>query len=123
MFFDDPLVAFCQPGPKARARAAENPWPMIVRQVVAEIIDVPAPDGPGPLRYADTDGLHTLLDRAGNRETDMTDWRLRLAANRAVVLNIIAASPRDGKCAAENLQWAVALSAYGCDSFCVDSEI
>jgi hypothetical protein len=63
MFFDDPLVAFCQPGPKARARAAENPWLTIVRQVVAELIDLPASDsgGPRPLRYADADKLRTLL--------------------------------------------------------------
>jgi hypothetical protein len=63
MFFGDPLVAFCQPGPKARARATENPWLTIVREVVDELIDLPASDssGPGPLRYADADKLRTLL--------------------------------------------------------------
>jgi len=56
MFFDDPLAAFANllrwlaPGGRfafaAWGRSADNPWITSVRQVVAEIIDLPAPDPP-----------------------------------------------------------------------------
>jgi hypothetical protein len=48
-----------------------------VRQVVAEIIDLPPldPEAPGPFRYGEADKLLTLLDRAGYGDLDVTDWR------------------------------------------------
>jgi hypothetical protein len=48
-----------------------------VRQVVAEIIDLPPtdPEAPGPFRYAEAGKLLTLLDRAGFVQLDVTDWR------------------------------------------------
>ena len=87
MFFDDPLAAFANlvrwlaPGGRFAfavwARPAENPWMTSVREVVAEIIDLPPPDpeAPGPFRYAEADKLLTLLDRAGYGELDVGDWR------------------------------------------------
>jgi SAM-dependent methyltransferase len=87
MFFDDPLAAFANlarwlvlGGRFAFAvwgRSSRNPWMTSVRQVVAEIIDLPPPDpeAPGPFRYADADKLLTLLDRAGHGELDLRDWR------------------------------------------------
>jgi hypothetical protein len=48
-----------------------------VRDVVARTIEVPAPDpdAPGAFRYADTDRLLALLDRAGFTDLDVRDWR------------------------------------------------
>jgi hypothetical protein len=50
---------------------------MSVRQVVAEIIDLPPPDpeAPGPFRYAEAGNLLTLLDHAGYGELNVRDWR------------------------------------------------
>jgi len=87
MFFDDPLAAFVNllrwlaPGGRFAfavwGRPAENPWMTSVREVVAEIIDLapPDPEAPGPFRYAETDKLRILLDRAGYGELDVGDWR------------------------------------------------
>jgi SAM-dependent methyltransferase len=87
MFFDHPFAAFANLlpwlAPRGRfafaawGRLAENPWMTSVRQVVAEIIDLPPPDpeAPGPFRYAEADKLLTLLDRAGYRELEVRDWR------------------------------------------------
>jgi hypothetical protein len=48
-----------------------------VRDVVAGIIDLPAPepDAPGPFRYAVADKLLALLESAGLGELDVHDWR------------------------------------------------
>jgi hypothetical protein len=45
--------------------------------VVAELINLPPPDpdAPGPFRYAETENLLTLLDRAGFGNLDVSDWR------------------------------------------------
>jgi SAM-dependent methyltransferase len=87
MFFDDPPAAFAnlvrwlRPGGRfafaAWGRPAENPWIASVRQVVAEVIDLPQPDpeAPGPFRYGEADNLVTLLLRAGFGEVDVSDWR------------------------------------------------
>jgi SAM-dependent methyltransferase len=87
MFFDDPPAAFASlvrwlaPGGRFAFAVwgpqVENPWTTSVREVVAEIIDVPPPDpeAPGPFRYAEADKLLTLLDRAGFGELDVSDWR------------------------------------------------
>src|SRR5262249_5892133 len=57
-------------------RPSENPWMTTVRDVVAEIVDVPAPepDAPGLFRYAEADKLLALLDRAGLGELEVHDW-------------------------------------------------
>jgi SAM-dependent methyltransferase len=87
MFFNDPPAAFANlfhwlaPGGQFAfavwGRLAENPWMTSVREVVAEIVDLPPPDpeAPGPFRYAEADKLLTLLDRAGFGELDVGDWR------------------------------------------------
>jgi SAM-dependent methyltransferase len=87
MFFDDPpaafgnLVRWLAPGGRFAfavwGRPAENPWITSVREVVAEIIEMPPPEpeAPGPFRYAQADKLLALLDRAGFGELDVDDWR------------------------------------------------
>ena len=87
MFFNDPPAAFANLlqwlAPRGRfafavwGRPAENPWMTSVRQVVADIIDLPNPDAqaPGPFRYGETDTLVTLLKRAGFGELAVKDWR------------------------------------------------
>jgi SAM-dependent methyltransferase len=86
MFFDDPHSAFANLihwlAPDGRfsfavwGHPAENPWMTTVRQVVAEIIDMPPTDSeaPGPFRYAEADKLLTLLERAGFGELVVDDW-------------------------------------------------
>lgn len=87
MFFDDPPSAFSNlarwlaPGGRFAFAVwgppAENPWMTSVRNVAAEVVDVPSPDpdAAGPFRYADADKLLALLDRAGLGELDARDWR------------------------------------------------
>jgi SAM-dependent methyltransferase len=87
MFFDDPQAAFANlfhwlaPGGRFAFAVwgplAENPWMMSVREVVAEIVDIPPsdPEAPGPFRYAEAGKLLTVLDHAGFRELDVRDWR------------------------------------------------
>ena len=87
MFFDDPPAAFANlarwlaPGGRFAFAVwgppAENPWMTSVRQVVAEIIDLPPfdPQAPGPFRYGEAGTLLTLLDRAGFGDLDVSDWR------------------------------------------------
>jgi SAM-dependent methyltransferase len=86
MFYDDPPAAYTNlarwltPGGRfafaAWDRPANNPWFSMVREVVADIIDLPPldPDAPGPFRYGVADTLLALLDRAGFRELDVRDW-------------------------------------------------
>ncbi len=87
MFFDDPRAAFANlarwltPGGRFAfavwAHTNENPWLTTVRNVAAEIIDIPPTDSeaPGPFRYAEADKLLNLLDLAGFSELDVRDWR------------------------------------------------
>lgn len=87
MFFEDPPAAFANlvrwlaPGGRFAfavwGRPSENAWMASVREVVAEVIDLPTPDpeAPGPFRYADAGKLVTLLDQAGFGELDVSDWR------------------------------------------------
>jgi SAM-dependent methyltransferase len=86
MFFDDPAAAFANlarwVAPHGRIAfaawgpLAENPWMNTIRQSVAEIIDLPAPepDAPGPFRYAEAGKLLALLDQAGFGELNVSDW-------------------------------------------------
>jgi SAM-dependent methyltransferase len=87
MFYDDPPSAFANlarwltPGGRFAfavwAPPADNPWMTIVRDAVAEVVDVPRPDpdAPGPFRYADARTLLALLDNAGFEDLDVRDWR------------------------------------------------
>lgn len=87
MFFGDPPAAFAnlagwlRPGGRFAfavwGRPAENPWMARVRQVVAEIIDLPAtdPEGPGPFRYGVAEKLMSQLDRAGFCDLAVNEWR------------------------------------------------
>jgi len=87
MFFDDPPAAFCNLlhwlAPGGRFAFAvwgpmdENVWTTIVRDVAAEIIELPAanPDGPGPFRYAAADKLLAQLAQAGFTQLEVNDWR------------------------------------------------
>jgi SAM-dependent methyltransferase len=87
MFYDDPPAAFAnlvhwiaQGGRfafAAWARPANNPWMTTVRDVVAEVIDVPQadPDAPGAFRYAEADTLIAVLDGAGFGDLHVRDWR------------------------------------------------
>lgn len=91
MFYDDPPAAFARlarwltPGGRFAFAVwgppVANPWMTSVRDVAAEVIDVPTPDpaAPGPFRYAEVETLLDLLDRAGFTELDLRDWRGRLA--------------------------------------------
>ena len=87
MFYDDPPAAFANLfrwlAPDGRfafaawGHPAENPWMSTLREVAAEVIDVPTPDpeAPGPFRYAEDGKLLALLDQAGFDDLDMQDWR------------------------------------------------
>ena len=87
MFFDDPQAAFAnlarwlEPGGRFAfavwGRMSDNLWSTTVRDVVARVVEVPQldPEAPGPFRYADSDKLLALLDRAGFTRLDVRDWR------------------------------------------------
>lgn len=90
MFFDDPATAFANlrgwlaPGGRfafaAWAAPSANPWMKLVKDTVAEFIDVPKvdPDAPGPFRYAEAPKLIALLQGAGFGEVDVREWRGKL---------------------------------------------
>lgn len=87
MFFADPPAAFRNLvrwlAPAGRfafavwGQPADNPWMSIVRETVADFVKLPAPDrdAPGPFRYAEISTLLKLLDEAGYRGLDVSDWR------------------------------------------------
>jgi SAM-dependent methyltransferase len=91
MFYDDPPAAFANlatwlaPGGRFAFAVwdwpADNPWFSTVRDVVADIIDLPPldSDAPGPFRYGAADTLLGLLDRAGFGDLHVRDWRGELA--------------------------------------------
>lgn len=90
MFYDDPPAAFSNlrhwlaPGGRFAfavwARPSDNPWMTLLRDVVAEIVDVPSPDpeAPGPFRYAEAGKLLELLTRAGFAELEVQGWHAAL---------------------------------------------
>ncbi|MDB4937223.1 MAG: Methyltransferase protein [Labilithrix sp.] len=87
MFFDDPQAAFANlagwlaPGGRFAFAAwgplLENPWMTIVRDAVAEVVDVPSldTDAPGAFRYGDPRALLAALDGAGFGEVEVRQWR------------------------------------------------
>jgi SAM-dependent methyltransferase len=91
MFFDDQLAAFTnisrwlKPGGQfafaAWGPAAENPWLSILREVVAQVIEVPPADpaAPSPFRYGDVSVLLELLAQAGFTGLQVNDWRAKIA--------------------------------------------
>ena len=96
MFFADPPAAFANlahwlaPGGRFAfavwGPTTENLWMRSVREVVAEVVTVPAadPDAPGPFRYAQVDGLLELLARAGFAQLDVQTWRGKLPVGGAL---------------------------------------
>jgi SAM-dependent methyltransferase len=91
MFFDDPPAAFTNlarwlaPGGRFAfmvwGRPADNLWTSTIREVVAQIIDLPppVPDMPGPFRYAEVERLLALLAQAELGELAVRDWRGAIA--------------------------------------------
>jgi len=87
MFFEDPpaafanLVGWLSPGGRFAfavwGAAAENSWMTTTRQVVAAVVDLPspAPDSPGPFRYAESAPLLHLLEGAGFDDVEARVWR------------------------------------------------
>ncbi|MEL7232427.1 MAG: class I SAM-dependent methyltransferase, partial [Pseudomonadota bacterium] len=59
---------------------ANNPWMGIVRETVAQFIDLPQPepDQPGPFRYADAEAFVALLTSAGFHKVKVQTWSGRL---------------------------------------------
>ena len=90
MFFDEPgaafsnLIEWLRPGGRFAfavwGPASENPWTTLAREIVAEIVDLPAqdPDAPGPFRYGDASKLVSVLGRAGFADVEVNDWRGKL---------------------------------------------
>jgi SAM-dependent methyltransferase len=91
MFYDDPPAAFANlrswlaPGGQFAfavwGRALDNPWQSMVREVAAEVVELPPSDpaAPGPFRYAEADQLLSLLEQAGFVDLQVLDWRGTLA--------------------------------------------
>ena len=79
MFFDDTVAAFrnlrtglAEGGSLTFAcwgPPGQNPWMGLPREVTARHVDLPAPapDAPGPFRFADADAVIEMLGRAGFR--------------------------------------------------------
>lgn len=86
MFFADPPAAFRNLlrwlAPAGRFAFAvwghpvDNQWMTTVRETVAGIVDLAPsdPGAPGPFRYGDVSRLLRLLDEAGYRDLEASDW-------------------------------------------------
>lgn len=91
MFFADPQSAFANlyrwVAPDGRlafavwADTADNPWIAIVRESVAQVVELPAsdPEGPGPFRYGQAGKLTDLLAAAGFDDLEVRGWHGSLA--------------------------------------------
>ncbi|HEX3771854.1 MAG TPA: class I SAM-dependent methyltransferase [Polyangiaceae bacterium] len=87
MFFDDAPAAFANlarwlvPGGRfafaAWGPTAENPWRVILREVVSAFVEIPTPkpDDPGPFRYGDAEKFLAILRGAGFRDVEAHEWR------------------------------------------------
>ena len=90
MFFDEPPAAFANLArwlvPAGRFVFAvwgppeKNPWFTTVKEVVAEVVELPPadPHAPGPFRYAEAETLLALLRSAGLVELEVRDFRTAL---------------------------------------------
>lgn len=86
MFYDDPPWAFANlfrwlaPGGRFAfavwGHLQDNQWLSVVREEVAEVVDLPAsdPEAPGPFRYADADKLLALLAQSGFGKLAVREW-------------------------------------------------
>lgn len=87
MFFRSPAQAFARirgwlvPGGAVAFAVwgpwSENPWISVVRDAVASVVELPAPepDRPGPFRYADAGQLGTLMRAAGFADVRQRAYR------------------------------------------------
>jgi SAM-dependent methyltransferase len=112
LFFDYPPAAFANlarwlaPGGRLAfavwGRPDDNPWTSSIRDVLTQFIDLPqpAPEAPGPFRYADAGTLVALLEDAGLARLDVHDWRGALSLG-------------GGLAAAEAAHFALASSSVG----------
>lgn len=99
MFFVDPPAALRNLRrwlvPRGRfafavwGRPAENAWASVVRDVVAEHVELPppVPDAPGPFRYGQVEVLVDLLQRAGFSDLDVACWKGELALGGGLSAN------------------------------------
>ncbi|MEO0602925.1 MAG: class I SAM-dependent methyltransferase [Myxococcota bacterium] len=90
MFFEEPRVAFGRLlhwlGEGGRfvfavwGTPTDNAWATTVRNVVAQLVELPAPpaDAPGPLRYGEPTELVTLLTEVGFADVAVESWTGRL---------------------------------------------
>lgn len=86
MFFDDPAQAFSNlsswlaPGGRFAfavwAELGRNPWMSCLREVVAGLVELPAPqpDAPGPFRYASAPRFCALLEGSGFVDVSAEPW-------------------------------------------------
>lgn len=91
MFFTDALAAlrnlrkWLEPGGRFAFTVwgplKDNPWIDVIRQVVAEHVDLspPDPDAPGPFRYQRTDVFSEVLVKAGFADLEVKPWRGKIA--------------------------------------------
>ncbi len=90
MFFADPSSAFSnlsrwlESGGRSAFAAwgpvADNPWFRCVREVVAQVVELPSAkaDAPGPFRYAEVEPFLALLRRSGWSKLNAQAWRGQL---------------------------------------------
>lgn len=90
MFFEEPQAAFKSLrtwlSPQGRfsfvvwGPRSENPWVGEVNRILAQNIDIPAPepDAPGPFRYEDPEKLKHLLTEAGFTDISVRKWQCEL---------------------------------------------
>lgn len=119
MFFADPPAAFAniarllRPGGRFAFAVwglpVDNQWMAIIRETIAQLIDLPAPpaDAPGPMRYGKIETLVQLLVTAGFRDVATSQWRGTLAIGGGL-------PPRDAaKFAIHGMSVAEALTGHG----------
>ncbi|MEM6300126.1 MAG: class I SAM-dependent methyltransferase [Pseudomonadota bacterium] len=91
MFFPDPFQAFrnlhqwLRPGGRFAFAVwgppPENPWMMVLRRAVADVVDLPSPepDAPGPFRYENGESFVRLLSECGFGSVEFDRWQQDLA--------------------------------------------
>lgn len=85
MFFRDNAAAFanlCKANKGGRLSCTvwgpppENAWVLKMGEVVASVVEQPAPDptAPGPFRFADPEGFRAILEKAGYSGVTIEPW-------------------------------------------------